>query len=75
MDSYEESRTLTEPQDHLEENKTLIAKTFYIKTYGCQMNESDTEIVCSILESNNFLKTDNMENVKSALILFNFRLI
>ena len=63
LDSYEESRTLTEPQDHLDENKSLITKTFYIKTYGCQMNESDSEIVASILESNNFLRTDNMENV------------
>jgi hypothetical protein len=64
LDIYEESRFLTEPIDHLDENKSQIEKTFYLKTYGCQMNESDSEIICSILENNNFLRTDNIENVK-----------
>ncbi len=63
LDFYENSKYLTEPQEHLDENKSQVEKTFYIKTYGCQMNESDSEIICSILEKNNFLKTENIENV------------
>ncbi len=30
---------------------TDIGKRFYIQTYGCQMNEHDSEVLCGILES------------------------
>jgi len=53
-----------------EEYKTLGKnKTYYIKTYGCQMNEHDTENIKAILEQMSFKEVDNMENAD--LILLN----
>lgn len=45
------------------------AKRFYIESYGCQMNFSDSEIVASILGEAGFRPTRNME--ESDLILIN----
>jgi len=44
-------------------------KKFYIESYGCQMNFSDSEIVASILTDVGYLPTRNME--ESDLILIN----
>lgn len=44
-------------------------KKFYIESYGCQMNFSDSEIVASILSDVGFSATRNME--ESDLILIN----
>lgn len=44
-------------------------KHFYIESYGCQMNFSDSEIVASILSEVGFSPTRNME--ESDLILIN----
>ena len=44
-------------------------KSFYIESYGCAMNFSDSEIVASILDKNGYAPTQNM--VKSDLILIN----
>ncbi len=53
-----------------EEYKSLGKnKTYYIKTYGCQMNEHDTENIKAILEQMSFKETDIMENAD--LILLN----
>ncbi len=45
------------------------AKRFYIESYGCQMNFSDSEIVASILSEAGYAPTRNME--ESDLILIN----
>ena len=37
-------------------------KTFYVKTYGCQMNEHDSENICGLLESIGFKENDDMES-------------
>jgi len=34
-------------------------KTYYIKTYGCQMNERDSENICAMLESMGYSKIDS----------------
>jgi tRNA A37 methylthiotransferase MiaB len=36
-------------------------RRFYIETYGCQMNESDTEIVTAILEGSGLTYTSELE--------------
>ena len=53
-----------------EQLKTIgIGKKYYVKTYGCQMNEHDTENIKAILEDMSFTGTDNMEDAD--LILLN----
>lgn len=49
--------------------KTPGLKHFYIESYGCQMNFSDSEIVASILADIGYAATRNME--ESDLILVN----
>ncbi len=44
-------------------------KTFYIETYGCQMNVSDSELVVSLLKDKGYKHTDNYKN--SDIILVN----
>ena len=44
-------------------------KTYHVKTYGCQMNEHDSENIKAILEDMSFAETDNMEDAD--LILLN----
>ena len=45
-----------------------INKKFFIKTYGCQMNEHDTENIKGMLKSMNFGETDDM-NLADVIIL------
>ncbi len=49
--------------------KTENGKKFYIESYGCQMNFSDSEIVASILHAEGFGLTNNYEDAD--LILLN----
>ncbi len=49
--------------------KLGLGKTYYIKTYGCQMNVHDSENIKAILEQMSFKEIDNMENAD--LILLN----
>lgn len=46
-----------------------VGKTFMITTYGCQMNEHDTEVMKGMLESMGFESTDEKQNAD--LILLN----
>ncbi len=43
-------------------------KRFYIESYGCQMNFSDSEIVASILRQEHFVATHNAEEADLILI-------
>ena len=43
-------------------------KSVYIETYGCQMNEYDSELVKTILIQNNYTLTDNPENAQVIFI-------
>ena len=49
--------------------KLGLNKKYYVKTYGCQMNEHDSENIKAILEDMSFTETDEMENAD--LILLN----
>ena len=44
-------------------------KKYFIKTYGCQMNEHDSEVISAILEDMKYAKTDNYE--EADLIILN----
>ena len=44
-------------------------KTYYIKTYGCQMNEHDSENIAALLEKLGFKKVDSY--LKADLVLLN----
>ena len=44
-------------------------KNYFVKTYGCQMNEHDSENIKAILEDMGFTEADNME--EADLILLN----
>jgi len=43
-------------------------KKYFIKTYGCQMNEHDSEMLSAILEEMLFTKTDIMEDADIILL-------
>ena len=46
-----------------------LNKKYFIKTYGCQMNEHDGEMISAILEDMKYTKTDNYE--EADLIILN----
>ncbi len=50
------------------DEKSNFAKLFYIESYGCQMNFSDSEIVASILSKEGYGSTRNMEEADLILI-------
>ena len=50
-------------------NKTINSLTYYIETYGCQMNVSDSELVSSELEKIGYNSSDKIE--AADLILLN----
>ena len=49
--------------------KLGLGKKYFVKTYGCQMNEHDTENIKAILEDMSFTETSDMDNAD--LILLN----
>lgn len=44
-------------------------KTFFVKTYGCQMNELDTEIMVGSLKKRGLIRTEDEDNAD--LMIFN----
>lgn len=44
-------------------------KTFFVKTYGCQMNELDTEIMIGSLKKRGLIRTEDEDNAD--LMIFN----
>lgn len=56
-------------KEHWQESSFPGGKKFYIESYGCQMNFSDSEIVASILAEVGYTPTRNIE--ESDLILVN----
>ena len=53
-------------ENNIEENKE---KYFSILTYGCQMNEEDSEKLSGMLKRIGYTKTEDIE--KASIILFN----
>ena len=50
-------------------DKKTIQKKYSMETYGCQMNEHDSEKISWILENMNYIKTDDRNNAD--LIIYN----
>ena len=48
--------------------KLGIGKKYFVKTYGCQMNEHDGENIKAILEDMSYKETDNMEEADIILL-------
>src|SRR5687768_2786426 len=48
--------------------ETIYNRRFYIESYGCQMNFSDSEIVASILNTEGFGATRNVEEADLVLL-------
>jgi len=76
MNSYNETRLQIEPDNFFSDiekkednNLTSKNKTFYLETYGCQMNENDSEIISTILQKNNFNRTEIIEEVSQFKLL------
>jgi len=51
-----------------EHDPNIFSKKFYIESYGCQMNFSDSEIVASILHEEGFGPTRNWEDADLVLL-------
>ena len=45
-----------------------VGKTYFVKTYGCQMNEHDSENLKALLEEMNFTEVDDYENADLVLL-------
>ena len=57
--------------DDLSIEKDAVSKTqkqFYIESYGCQMNFSDSEIVASLLDKEGYKLTENLESANLVLV-------
>ena len=50
-------------------NKFGKNKKYYVRTYGCQMNEHDSEKICGMLESVGFKSCDDIE--ESDIVILN----
>ena len=45
-----------------------MQKTYYLETYGCQMNVADSELVETILEQEGFQATQNMDSADAIFV-------
>ena len=52
----------------LEAVEPAQARSVYIRTYGCQMNASDSELVCAILSSAGYRLTENEREADVVLL-------
>ena len=66
------NKSITKESEYiLNDNLRVLGKgkTYFVKTYGCQMNEHDSENIKAILEDMSFTEVDDME--KADLIILN----
>ena len=65
------SKTVLREEYNIDEDLKSLGKgkTYYVKTYGCQMNEHDSENIKAMLEQIGFIEADDYE--KADLVLLN----
>jgi tRNA-2-methylthio-N6-dimethylallyladenosine synthase len=68
LDKNELLATEKQGEVFFKDTKKTGTKKFYIESYGCQMNFSDSEIVASILTDSDYTPTRNMEEADLILI-------
>jgi len=51
-------------------NKKVTKKKFFLRTFGCQMNEADSEVMGRLLEREGYRKIDSPEG-RDVIILKN----
>ena len=49
--------------------ETTLKNTFYIETYGCAANRSDSERILRIMKEKNFTQVNTID--KAAITIFN----
>lgn len=49
-------------------DESLVGKKFFVRTYGCQMNEHDGERVKGVLISQGMIETDNLDDASLAIL-------
>ncbi len=68
IDEAKQGQVFYEEKTLEERNGSSNGKHFYIESYGCQMNFSDSEIVASILSEVGFRPTRQLENADLILV-------
>ena len=58
------------PSDDLK--KYALGKTYFIRTYGCQANYRDEEIIAGLLEKTGYKKADDISNSDFIYHIFNY---
>lgn len=59
---------LTTPIDKVLQPRANTNKTYYIETYGCQMNVADSELVESILQNIGYSPVNNINRAKAIFV-------
>ncbi len=57
------------PQSWVESKTNMQSRSFFIKTFGCQMNERDSEIMAQLLSEHGYIETSDSNS--SDLIILN----
>ena len=60
--------TNSEPVDPTDSKSTLNDKKLFIETYGCQMNQADSEVVASIMQMDGFEITDKITEADAIFV-------
>ncbi|KRT81134.1 hypothetical protein AMK59_5777, partial [Oryctes borbonicus] len=68
-DPQQTDELINENIPYLDNTSFGAGRKVYFDVHGCQMNLNDTEIVWSILKSQNFLKTNNLYDADVVLIM------
>ncbi len=49
-------------------DKSLVGKKYFVRTYGCQMNEHDGERIKGVLSSEGMIETDSLEEADLVIL-------
>lgn len=66
--SVDISRQAKASDSFWEDTESQSARTFYMESYGCQMNMADSEIIESILTKKGFSRVDSSEKADAVLL-------